>query len=437
MNRLARLADTIVAPVTASGRAAIAVVRVSGPAAWQIASRVFSPWPPRPRSHRAYFGRYAHGDEGLALCFAEGRGFTGEPAVEFSLHGSPASVRALLDACEAAGARSAAPGEFTYRAFMHGRLDLTQAAGVLEGVEAATASQLRHAASLRRGSLREQVTAIRNDLVGVLAAVEASVDFSDEIGELDQESALVRLAGARASITRLLDTVAAGAILRDGLRIALVGLPNAGKSSLMNALLGFERAIVTPNPGTTRDLIEENCELGGLLCVLIDTAGLRETEDQAEAIGVRLALSAAARADQVWYLIDSARGWSDEDARLATSLPAPPMVVATKTDLAPPPPEATIAVSARTGEGLPLLAQVAANSLEGIEGPILSSHQVAPLTDAVAALEQAELTLRADLPVDLVAVDLRAAISALGEVTGETASEDMIERIFRDFCVGK
>lgn len=429
--------DTIVAPITGLARAAVALVRVSGPDAWRVGGAVFSPWPETPEPRRAVFGAFAHGDEGFALPFEAGRSYTGEETVEFSVHGSPASVEALVRHCVAAGARPAEPGEFTQRAFLNGRIDLSQAEGVRDTVEAETEAQLRLARLHREGALRKRVRAVRERLLGVRAAIEASVDFSDEIGELDKPRALSALEAARAEAAALEATAQTGALLRRGLRIALVGRPNAGKSSLLNALLGRERAIVTEVPGTTRDFLEERADLHGIPCILIDTAGLRDTEDPVERLGVEKTRAAAAAADRVWYVSDATVGWTDEDARHLASLDRPSVVLANKCDLCTDPGYGT-PVSAATGKGLDALAgSIAADLHLAPETPAVNARHAASLQEALEGLRLARDVLASDRPTDLATVGLQQALAALGAITGETASPDVVERLFADFCLGK
>ncbi|MFQ3588460.1 MAG: tRNA uridine-5-carboxymethylaminomethyl(34) synthesis GTPase MnmE [Fimbriimonadaceae bacterium] len=449
------LSDTVVAPITGSPPAAVAVVRVSGPRAYEVAARVFQPWPDRPEPRRALYGRFSHGDDGLALPFEAGRSYTGDETVEFSVHGSAASLRLLLDACTAAGARLAGPGEFTMRAFLNGRIDLTQAEAVRDAIEAQTESQLRQARSQMDGRLRTEVAAVRGELVRLLAAVEASVDFSEEIGELDRAGATEILARSAQRLEQLVEAGRVGRIIREGLRIAICGRPNAGKSSLLNAVLGHERAIVTAVPGTTRDTIEESADFRGMRVVLVDTAGLRAAKSQVESIGVARARAEADRADLVWHVFDLAKGWSKADAEFAGRATRPVLRIGTKADLVPPParpdPEARragsgktvpapdVVVSSVTRAGLDDLvgATLERFALADASAPCPNARHMPLLASAREHVGHGLETLAHDLPDDLLSTVLQAAIRDLGQITGDTATEDMVDAIFRDFCIGK
>lgn len=431
-----RHSDTIVAPITGSQPAAVAWIRLSGPDAWDIAAKVFLNWPESPESHKAVFGVYSHGDSGLALPFEENHSYTGERSAELSLHGSTVSARNLVELCRAAGARMAEPGEFTLRAFLNGRMDLTQAEAVKDTVEAQTDSQLRAANFNRKGLLRREVTKIREAMLTLLARVEASVDFSEEIGDLDRPRMTTDLKGIRTALNNLIATADAGKLIRNGYRIAIVGAPNAGKSSLLNALLGEDRSIVTDIPGTTRDYVEELTEIGGLPVVLVDTAGLRPTEDLVESLGIQRTRTIAANADAVWYLYDAAIGWQEQDLRCVESFDTPVTVIGNKVDLAP----ATlgIPISAVTSAGIPSLLADLTNRIKAqSSGPLINLRHKPLLEQAGNSVDECLVSIAGDAPDDLLSVLLVEAASLLGMITGETATPDMIERIFHDFCIGK
>lgn len=430
-----RLDDAIVAPITGLTRAAVAVIRVSGPEAWRIASELMVSPPGVIESHRAYYGRLVGVEDGIVLFFAEGRSYTGQESAEISVHGSPASVRLVVEQCVRAGARRAEPGEFTWRAFANGRIDLTQAESVRDTIEAETDAQLAVAKIGRYGGLKEQVQLAVRFLMSVLASAEAHVDFSEEIGEPDLGAWRRQLSSAHAIVNRLESSAHAGQILRRGLRIAIVGRPNAGKSSLLNALLRSDRAIVSSTPGTTRDFIEEKAEIGGLPCVLIDTAGLRETGDEIEAEGVQRAREAILGADFVWYVFDAAAGWTPEDEDLLRETGSNALVLATKSDLATA--DRGLSVSSLTRAGLEELQKWVRDQAPPLDSAPIRERHEEPLARAEGAIRLAEDAIENDLPYDLIATALREAIDGLGEITGETASADMIERIFADFCIGK
>lgn len=426
--------DVIAAPIT--GHGAVGIIRLSGPGSWRVAAALFPKWTGEP--WRVRFGPLCTGDEGMACAFPEGRSYTGEESAEISLHGGSSSMSALMEAALAAGARQAEPGEFTLRAFMAGRIDLTQAEGVRETVEAASSSWLNQAHRLRRGDLKDKVHSWRSAIEGVMAAIEAAVDFEEEVGPLDRPSAAMRLEECIESIQHALESGVAARVWRDGVRIALVGRPNVGKSSLMNALLSQDRAIVTDIPGTTRDTLEETVVIGGIRCVLTDTAGIRSTEEPVERIGVSRSLAAAGEAQVVWMLYDGAAGWTDADQEAMAALAKEPdLILANKSDLGPTSgPGAP--VSAVRREGFAVLQGSVSALAPAEEGLILLDRHQALLQDALESCRRAQATLaNSSVPPDLATVDLQAAYRALGQATGDTAPPDVIDRIFRDFCIGK
>lgn len=431
---MSSLQDTIVAPITGNQRAAVAIVRLSGDMAWELASKVFR-LPADPQARYAYYGKFAHGDDGLLVLFEKGHSFTGEETAECQIHGSPASVRALVSHFISLGARLAEPGEFTYRAFMNGRMDLSQAEGVRETVDSQTSRQLQQANLMRQGSLREAVREISDALYGILAMVEASVDFSDEIGEIDREEAIRKL--PLTELENLLATAGQGMLTREGVTVAIVGPPNAGKSSLLNRLLGSDRAIVTPVAGTTRDTIEEAAEINGQLVRFIDTAGLRQASDQAELLGIERSAEAAKAADRIWFVYDASKGWGEQEQAEWERLGKPETIVANKCDLATAMAKDHLEVSALSGAGIDRLTHTLAN-LDQIESGVAINMRHKPLVErALASAQEAKKVFQQPIPDDLASVHLRDAVKALGQITGDTASEDMIDRIFRDFCIGK
>jgi len=424
--------DTIVAPITGPGPAPVAIVRLSGPEAWAIAGRLFPSLTADPQERHAYYGAFVTGDDGYLLLFSEGRSYTGEPAAEISIHGSIASVRALVDQALRHYARLAEPGEFTQRAFMNGRIDLTQAEAVRDTIAARTLAQFRLSNHHRDGRLSLPVLEISKEIASALATIEAHTDFSEEIGELPGSDLVARLRRTLGTLDELLATRETGRIIRQGLRIAIVGPPNAGKSSLLNAILGIDRAIVTEVPGTTRDYIEESVELGGFPAVLIDTAGLRETSDPIEEIGVQKARAIAANADLIWLLQDATSA-----TNLAWTFDRPTIRIANKIDLGPVKP-GFLGISCLSRQGLDDLIRGTLETMKLHEVDFAIDPRHAPFLDeARGSIENAIETLRNDRPADLAVVGLRNALFELGKVTGETADADMIERIFADFCIGK
>lgn len=424
--------DTIVAPITGSSAAPVAIVRLSGPQAWKIAGSLSLDLAREDRPRSVQYLTFSTGDDGFLILFEKGKSYTGEESAELSIHGSRASVKAMLEAAKEFGARPAEPGEFTQRAFMNGRVDLTEAEGVRDTIEAETEAQLRLANLMRDGELHQILRSLSDDLVGVLAAIEASVDFSEEIGEIDPDALGGRIQTVLTSLSDLLATAYTGRIMREGLRIAIVGPPNAGKSSLLNRLLGTERSIVTEIAGTTRDYVEERVDFDGFPVVLIDTAGLRETDDVVESIGVQKSRAIAADADLIWYVVDSREASESFIPEFERQL----IRIANKIDLQTAS-SGFVGISCATGEGLEALIESAKEQFDNPRGIAIHLRHQPELESAIEELSVAKEVLDYHRPPDLAAVGLRSAIQALGRITGETADADMIARIFRDFCIGK
>ncbi len=441
-------ADTVFAPATAPGRAGIAVIRVSGPGAADAVADLTGAGVPTPRTAVLRSLRGADGDlidRGLVLWFPGPNSFTGEDLAEFQVHGGRAVTTALAEALIARpGVRPAEPGEFSKRAFLNGRLDLTEAEGLADLVAAETAAQRRQALRQMAGGLGTLYEGWRSDLVSLLAHAEADIDFPDE--DLpDGLAAAVRpgIVALRDRITAHLDDGHRGERLRDGLYVVIVGPPNAGKSSLLNALARRDAAIVSATAGTTRDVIEVHLDIGGYPVLLADTAGLRRAAGEIEGEGVRRALARAARADLKIVLADATAGDAGASG-VAALIDADSLVALNKIDLAPSAGAVEVgghpalAISVRTGAGMPaflsaLEAKVAARLDAGGAPPLTRARHRAALAECRAALAR---SLNADA-AELVAEDLRLAARALGRITGRVDVEDILDVVFADFCIGK
>ncbi|WP_376100173.1 tRNA uridine-5-carboxymethylaminomethyl(34) synthesis GTPase MnmE [Roseomonas sp. CCTCC AB2023176] len=430
--------DTIVALATPSGRGALAVVRISGPGSRSILTSVAGRLPsPRVASLRRLRG--ADGDildEALILWFPGPHSYTGEDVAEFHLHGGTAVVGAVLDRLADLGARPAEPGEFTRQAVLNGRMDLTAAESVVDLIDAETAAQARQALRNLGGALARQCDAWATRLTGLLARAEAAIEFAEDgTPEASEDSG--GAASLAAEIRTQLAADQGGERIRTGLDIAILGAPNAGKSSLINALAGREAAIVSAQPGTTRDVVEARIVLAGLPITLADTAGLRETVEEIEREGIRRALDRGEAADIVVAVL--ACDAPADDATLALIARRHCIVVGGKADLAPPPSAwRALPVSVRTGQGLRELRdriEAEAQALTPSAGAALLTrprHRAA-LRDTADWLDEASI---APLP-ELRAEALRAALDALGRLTGRVGAEDVLDRLFADFCVGK
>lgn len=436
----AGLQDTIAAIATAPGSAGVGIVRVSGPDALNVADGLFRGRrrPSRTPGGRFLFGELLAGDgevldEGLCLVFRAPRSYTGEDVAEFQSHGSPAVLSRVLARALELGARPARPGEFTLRAYLAGRLDLSQAEAVLGLVEAQTDAARRQASLGLSGALGARVARIGANVTRTLAALQAMLDYPEEgVPEEDREAPL---AAAEAELAELVASARAGQVATRGARLALIGRPNAGKSSLLNALLGYERSIVTPIPGTTRDYLEAGLELAGVPVTLVDTAGLRETGDVVEAAGVRQALSLAGAADLVLALEDG----SLPREPLPGKLPEAQRLirVRTKADLPPAWTDpAALDVSAVTGAGLPELREAVRAALLGDaargEAWLTTERQADAARRALEHVQAAR-----SLPDDLAGWELEEALRALSDLTGRDVQEDVVDAVFRNFCVGK
>jgi tRNA modification GTPase len=458
--------DTIAAVSTPRGEGGIGVIRISGPNALPIAERLFHPSRRRryrpQRSHMLTHGvirspETGHVvDEALVAYFRAPNTYTGEEMIEIHGHGGTLVLNRILELVCDAGARPANPGEFTQRAFLNGRLDLAQAEAVADVIAAKTEWSLRAATAQLRGSLSREVEELRRTLIALLAEVEAQVDFPDEDLDFEATEALMQqVHSVDDAIRRLLADAEQGRILRDGLNVVIVGKPNVGKSSLLNALLREERAIVTPIPGTTRDVIEDYLNLRGIPVRLSDTAGIRATVDPVEVEGVARSHRQAASADLLLIVLDTSRPLDGDDATiLESSSGRPRLLVLNKSDLTPVwsadalnaygvDGRSVAAISLTTGDGVEafldmLVKRALGNRGLGAEPPLVTNvrHRQA-LLDASCALSHVVDSLRMGASPELVAVDLRGALNAVGLIVGETATDDLLDRIFSRFCVGK
>ncbi|MEY4772367.1 tRNA uridine-5-carboxymethylaminomethyl(34) synthesis GTPase MnmE [Vulcanococcus sp.] len=448
--------DTIAAVATAiaPGEGSVAIVRLSGPDAEPIASRLFvAPGQQIWDSHRVLYGHVcdpASGervDEALLLLMRAPRSFTRETVVEFHCHGGLICVQRVLELVLAAGARRALPGEFSQRAFLNGRLDLTRAEAVSELVTARSRRAAQLAMAGLDGGLEQRIAALRERLLDQLAELEARVDFEDDLPPLDGTAVATALVAVQAELHQLLADGERGQLLRDGLQVAIVGRPNVGKSSLLNRLSRSERAIVTDLPGTTRDLVESELVLQGVPLTLLDTAGIRATDDRVEQLGIARSRAALQSADAVLLLFDLPAGWDGEDQRLRDAVPqgVPLLVVGNKADqLAAgraPAPQAEVCISALSGSGLQeleqlLLRRCGHGDVQGLQ-VALNRRQQDLAAAAARSLQGSLEAAQQQLPWDFWTIDLRAAVRALGEITGKEVSEAVLDRVFSRFCIGK
>ncbi len=454
---------TIAAIATAPGEGGIGIVRISGRDAAEVADRIFQrkrggsfreaePW-------RLYYGHVAGGgvfvDEGLAVYMKAPRSYTGEDVVEIQIHGSMEALRQTLALALAAGAVSAERGEFTKRAFLNGRIDLSQAEAVMDIITARGRASLAQAESHLAGALSQYVRGVREALTDFIIRLEVTIDYPEEdledltLAEIQQ--GLEEIEGPMAA---LLARSERGRIIREGLRTAIVGRPNAGKSSLLNALLQEERAIVTDIPGTTRDTIEESVRIGGVPLVLMDTAGLRRTESQVEKIGIERARRSMERADLILAVLDGSVPMEAEDREILSFLKGRKgLVILNKSDL----PQAVsadeaaqlsggapvIALSARNGDGIAALEETLRTLSEGEDMDagralfLTNLRHTELVREALAAVERAKAGAAAGMPADCITVDLTEAWQRLGEITGDVVDDELITSIFSRFCVGK
>jgi len=449
-----QLDDTIVAIATPPGRGGLGMVRLSGGRARDIAEHMLRfPSPGGWRSWRARSAQLTDSaggaiDQVVATFFEAPRSYTAEDVVEICCHGSPVVLRHALERAVGAGARLAEPGEFTLRAFLRGRIDLPRAEAVRDLIEATTLYQARVAAQQANGSVSRRVAPIKEKLLELIALLEAGIDFAeDDVGVEEDAAILGRLTSIAAAVEGLARTFQYGALVHDGLSLAIVGRPNVGKSSLFNRLLEQDRAIVTEVPGTTRDVVSETASIGGIPVKLHDTAGIREAAEKVEAKGIERSFQAMADADLTLVVLDASAEPEDEDRRLVERARAAgrALVAANKCDLprAGATPAEAILVSALTGDGIPQLRQAIldavapSGALAPETGFITSLRHEQLLGESARWLEKARGAVGAAMPHEMLLLDLYAALQPIDAITGGTTADDILNRIFSTFCIGK
>jgi tRNA modification GTPase len=461
MLQTGRQGDTIAAIATAivPQQGSVGIVRVSGADAVSIARTLFNaPGKQVWESHRILYGYIRHPqtqqliDEALLLIMQAPRSYTREDVVEFHCHGGIMAVQQVLQLCLEQKARLAQPGEFTLRAFLNGRLDLTQAESIADLVGAKSPAAAQFALSGLQGKLATPIRWLRGQCLDILAEIEARVDFEEDLPPLDEGEIVAEIDRLVTEISRYQATATQGELLRTGLKVAIVGRPNVGKSSLLNAWSQSDRAIVTDLPGTTRDVVESQLVVGGIPVQVLDTAGIRETDDRVERMGVERSRQAAQGADLVLLAIDAQVGWTAEDEEIYQQVGDRSLIlVVNKIDLVPTPKfdvlgknlQKVVYTAAAKNQGIDaletaILETVNAGNLKAANLDFaINQRQAAALTRAQAALQQVQQTIVDGLPFDFWTIDLRGAIHALGEITGEEVTESVLDRIFSRFCIGK
>ena len=452
------MADTIAAIATGTQVSAIGIIRLSGDETFRVIDRLFFPYSGKKMSEsadrRLIFGELRdRGGELLDVCLCTisraPHSYTGENTAELQCHGSPTVLRTALDELFALGARQAAPGEFTKRAFLNGRMELCAAEAVADIIDAETVECAKNAAGQLSGAISRKVDGIYSALTDISSHYHAVLDYPDEdIEDFQLESYEGSLASALTELERLLQSHERGKLMTGGIPAAIAGRPNAGKSSLLNALLGYDRAIVTAIPGTTRDTIEEKLRIGRLTLRLIDTAGIRDTDDEVERLGVERSRAAMSKAELVIAVVDGSGEITDEDREVIAQAEAAPkgIVVLSKRDIAEPDAEITtalpvVSLSSVTGDGMDELERVIAERFplpEVPAGEILTNvRQADAVKRAIEYMRSALDAMRAGMTPDIVLTEMEGAMSALGELSGRTVREDVTNRIFQRFCVGK
>lgn len=447
--------DTIAAVATPPGEGGVAIIRVSGPEALSLVSSVASPCLKKKESHKAVYGKIldASGllDSVLFLPMLDGKSFTGEEVVEIHCHGGSLVTRKIMELLVKKGARVAGPGEFSYRAFLNGKIDLAQAEAIQDLICAKNDLALKASEQQLEGRLSRKVQAMQQSLIQLLAVLEAWVDFPEEGLEFMSENAMLEALRKLADeVKKLICTFHEGKKVKDGLKLCLVGAPNAGKSSLMNALLDKDRAIVTAIPGTTRDIIEDTFMLNGMHCYLLDTAGIRESEEVVEKQGIERSFKAIQNADLLIWVLDGSEFVSEESQRLSETLcPSKTLLVWNKSDLYTCAPRAfsafkQVVISAKNKEGLSLLKKAVDEKIWEGKGPpdqgelfITQVRHKEALEESLEYLKRALVALEDNLSPEFIVCDAKGALRALGCIIGLDVTDEVLGEIFSKFCVGK
>jgi tRNA modification GTPase len=451
--------DTIAAISTPVGEGGIGIVRISGPASLPIASNIFKAKSNGGlKSHRFSYGEVVHPasgdiiDEAMTVFMKGPNSYTREDVVEIQCHGGTLVVSRILSLVLSEGARLAEPGEFTKRAFLNGRIDLVQAEAIMDVIASRTDASLTLAQHQREGLLSQRISVVKDGILYALAYVEALIDFpEDDVDVAVETDVLNRVQPALTELDALIEGFDEGRVLRDGVSVVIAGKPNVGKSSLLNTLLKEKRAIVTSVPGTTRDLIEEVVNINGLPVKLLDTAGIRQSEDQVEQEGVRLTLDRIPKADLVLFVVDGSSGFTDEDQAILDAIGSKTCIaVRNKSDLeikATLPGQLAgnvVSISTLTGSGVPELRDAITAAF--MHGKAVDSREFVAvskarhrdaLLKAKECLDRFVMNLEAGVNMELLPIDLREALDAVGDVTGETTADDVLDRIFSSFCIGK
>ncbi len=456
--------DTIAAIATPPGTGGIGIIRISGPEAFSILQRLFKPYRPHQSftSHTLYYGTVNNSDgrildEVLAVYMRSPNTYTREDVVEIQSHGSYLVLNSILAEVVRSGARPAEPGEFTKRAFLAGRIDLTQAEAVIDLLQAKTDTGLELAIGQLQGEMYHRIEKIRDSLINILAVLEVAIDFPDDEVELvDRDQMLTQIKDqVEKPLAELIALSEQGKIIRDGIQLVIAGVPNVGKSSLLNALLQEERALVTPVPGTTRDTIEEFVSIKGVPARLVDTAGIREDAESVEEMGIQRARQKMREADMVLFLLDASASFSEQDKELYDSIgDTKCVVVLNKIDIADQnavdslektfPDDRVVRISARLHEGLTDLQEAIYESIIGDDSQLRERCSCAPnvrhrgvLEQSLKATRRLEAGLQTGVTADLAAVEVQAALDHLGDIVGLTTVDDVLDRIFAEFCIGK